>query len=269
MEEQIFQSPDNGISNQNPQRSPKKPSWSLGKKILIGLVSGLGLILIFVMLYKTNSVAFLTHLRYQNYSGQESPSLTYKDYQSVKRGDSIDSVIEKFGKGKVKVNLALVNEHDSSGNETGRTSRSWFRAADMSVGYGSSYDGKTFVSLTFRREGLGHYVLDYKFITNAQDGKTFRLEDSPKKRISRSDFKKLHVGDSYSGQGGITYQEVVDRIGYPSGNQITDYIGHNRELRISYYRDKSDGSKDYSVSLTFDQGQDGRYYLKQKDGDFK
>ncbi|AWN62565.1 hypothetical protein DLJ51_06500 [Streptococcus sobrinus] len=73
------------------------------------------------MLYKTNSVAFLTHLRYQNYSGQESPSLTYKDYQSVKRGDSIDSVIEKFGKGKVKVNLALVNEHDSSGNETGRT----------------------------------------------------------------------------------------------------------------------------------------------------
>ncbi|WP_032672846.1 hypothetical protein [Streptococcus sobrinus] len=116
---------------------------------------------------------------------------------------------------------------------------------------------------------MGRYVLDYKFITNAQDGKTFRLEDSPKKRISRSDFKKFHVGDSYSGQGGITYQEVVDRIGYPSGNQITDYIGHNRELRISYYRDKSDGSKDYSVSLTFDQGQDGRYYLKQKDGDFK
>ena len=72
MEEQIFQSPDNGISNQNPQRSPKKPSWILGKKILIGLVSGLGLILIFVMLYKTNSVAFLTHLRYQNYSGHKT-----------------------------------------------------------------------------------------------------------------------------------------------------------------------------------------------------
>lgn len=67
----------------------------------------------------------------------------------------------------------------------------------------------------------------------------------------------------------MTYQEIINRIGYPTSNQITDYISRGRELRISYYRDKSDGRKDYSVSLTFEQAQDGKYYLKAKDGDFK
>lgn len=269
MQEQIFQDQNKRNSSQNPQGGSNKSGWSLKKKILLGLATGLGLIIIFVMLYQTNSVAFLTQLRYQNHSGQESSSLTYKDYQGVKQGDSLDSVIEKFGKGKVKVERALNQDHDSSGDETGRVSRSWFRAADLDVGYGTSYDKKTYVSFHFKREGLGRYVLDYRFIINAQEGKTFRLEDSPKKRISRSDFKKLHVGDSYSGQGGMTYQEIINRIGYPTSNQITDYISRGRELRISYYRDKSDGRKDYSVSLTFEQAQDGKYYLKAKDGDFK
>lgn len=124
MQEQIFQDQNKRNSSQNPQGGSNKSGWSLKKKILLGLATGLGLIIIFVMLYQTNSVAFLTQLRYQNHSGQESSSLTYKDYQGVKQGDSLDSVIEKFGKGKVKVERALNQDHDSSGNETGRVSGS-------------------------------------------------------------------------------------------------------------------------------------------------
>lgn len=84
------------------------------------------------------------------------------------------------------------------------------------------------------------------------------------------DMDTLKIGDSQYGKGGMTYQEVVERFGFPSELNIygSGMSGSPLSLQSNYRNFRNIERKYDSVTLTFKRQEDGRFYLANANSEF-
>ncbi len=176
---------------------------------------------------------------------------TEKDFRALKfsnkySGTRLTTIIKKYGKA-TKGNV---------GTES------------LTLDYSSkSGDSSKTVSLTFRKDDDGHYVLTTGYATNigelpveAQDS------DSYTSNWTKSDYDALKVQESgEENKTGTKLTEVVDKHGKPTDVQMTilnSGDGFTERLSVTYSDYETDDKLEY-VSLDFEQV-DGTYYMTYK-----
>ncbi len=173
--------------------------------------------------------------------------LKFSSY-SNKNGDSLKSVVKKFGKGSnATISGESLNlEYRKSGDDDERES----------------------VHLIFRKQYNGKFILSdgYAYFTS-KDIKTVS-EKSYKSDWTQADVDALTVGDSSTGKGGDNLNEVLKKHGNPTEarESISNYgDGFKTSLKIFYNSNASnDSSKLGYVSLEFAQQSNDDYLLTYK-----
>lgn len=173
--------------------------------------------------------------------------LKFSSY-SNKNGDSLKSVVKKFGKGSnATISGESLNlEYRKSGDDDERES----------------------VHLIFRKQYNGKFILSdgYAYFTS-KDIKTVS-EKSYKSDWTQADVDALTVGDSSTGKGGDNLNEVLKKHGNPTEarESISNYgDSFKTSLKIFYNSNASnDSSKLGYVSLEFAQQSNDDYLLTYK-----
>ena len=170
---------------------------------------------------------------------QKLDNLNYGSYTSS--GESIDQIIKKFGK-------ATYASSDYSKDTPKDKPRH-----TLQLYYGGN-----------KKEDFDSQII---FVFNQIKGK-YRLvsgsvlaldyEATKAESLSRVDFDQLKRGDKKTGQGGISYEEVEKKFGFPNSvHYLLDYSTENIEKTVHYQ------TKNEYVELVFVKQEDGQFLLRE------
>lgn len=138
--------------------------------------------------------------------------------------------------------------------------------------YSATFESQE-VSLTFSTED-GQAKLVKKYFFGLEPPLVSPLgEDVRVTVFDKGNFKKLRVGDSKTGEGGLSLTEVLTTDGQPSEASYALYekdpslykeeSGLKRSLTLDYWQPKE--ADYYLVSLNFIAMEEGKFYLANKD----
>ncbi len=238
---------ENGNEMPVPKDNPGKNGG--GSRKVIVLVAGLilcTLLAVGTFAYQTDSLDSLVQYKYSLSEGEQAHQWTYQEFKSLtlsseygqSNGMTLKEIIKKYGKGDVSAykNIATITYLTKS----------------------KTYN---WVYLSFEKIN-GSYYLDYKSIDNVEiDG--LKISEKPAKPFNKADYNNLKVGDSETGQGGMSYQEIVGKFGNPQENSLIESAGSSPDLSITY-ENPSNEPKQYKAKLNFKKTQDGNWHLNEK-----
>lgn len=188
---------------------------------------------------------------------------TLKDYDSLvigmkedATGDSLSDIIEKYGK--------------PSSARFGEYSEEYLYLTYAPSNYDIYADWRR-LELAFYKNG-SEYYLSSKDVYNLPDEQFPTKEADPYTNLwTKEVFQQVIVGDSNTGQGGMSYEEVIALGGLPYEASVFAYGGgsfweEKKELQI-FYKNGS-GSKQTFVDFRFVRQKDGIYRVYAKNGTF-
>ncbi|HEL1761192.1 TPA: hypothetical protein TXT63_000848 [Streptococcus suis] len=187
---------------------------------------------------------------------------TLKDYDSLvigitedATGDSLSDIIEKYG----KPSSARFDEY----------SEEYLFLTYAPLDY-DIYADQRMLKLVFYKNGSDYYLLR-KDVYSLPDQQFPTKEADPNTNLWTKDlFQQVIVGDSNTGQGGMSYEEVIALGGLPYEASVFAYGGglieEKKELQI-FYKNGS-GSKQTFVDFRFVRQKDGIYRVYAKNGTF-
>ena len=173
---------------------------------------------------------------------------------------TLEEVIAKYGKGSAvsfatkgltltyKTRIIDVPRYGSSGHP---------QEIRLSF-YDPDSNGKTYYLIN----KIAVYLDDSNYPSATKDEFVFKWKPE--------DMDTLKIGDSQYGKGGMTYQEVVERFGFPSELNIygSGMSGSPLSLQSNYRNFRNIERKYDSVTLTFKRQEDGRFYLANANSEF-
>ncbi|HEM6341036.1 TPA: hypothetical protein U2D03_000557 [Streptococcus suis] len=187
---------------------------------------------------------------------------TLKDYDSLvigmkedSTGDSLSNIIEKYG----KPSSARFDEY----------SEEYLFLTYAPLDY-DIYADQRRLELAFYKNG-SEYYLSSKEVYYLPDEKFPTKEADTNTNLWTNDvFQQVIVGDSNTGQGGMSYEEVIALGGLPYEATVSAYGGglyeEKKQLQI-FYKNGS-GAKQSLVDFRFVRQKDGIYRVYAKNGTF-
>lgn len=189
---------------------------------------------------------------------------TKKDYDSLvigqkseATGDSLTDIIDKYGKPS--------------------EARAYENSDDILVSYvGTRYDKYSKESYPDRRVELyfykngKEYYLSRKSVSGHVVDERFQTKEANLEDFWNNDtFSKVAVGDSSTGEGGSTYEEVIELGGLPQEVNISASDGlysHREEVHLHY---KAGDASDFNqADIRLKKQEDGTFRVFTKSGEF-
>ncbi|HFU3843738.1 TPA: hypothetical protein ACGO5P_000747 [Streptococcus suis] len=187
---------------------------------------------------------------------------TLKDYDSLvigmkedATGDSLSDIIEKYG----KPSSARFDEY----------SEEYLFLTYAPLDYDIYADQRN-LKLVFYKNGSDYYLMSKEVYYLPDDQFPTKEADRNTNLWTKDVFQQVIVGDSNTGQGGMSYEEVIALGGLPYEASVFAYGGgffeEKKELQI-FYKNGS-GSKQTFVDFRFVRQKDGIYRVYAKNGTF-
>ncbi|NQH32985.1 hypothetical protein HO665_01820 [Streptococcus suis] len=187
---------------------------------------------------------------------------TLKDYDSLvtgmkedATGDSLSDIIEKYGK--------------PSSARFGEYSEENLFLTYAAMEYGINEDQRN-LKLVFYKNGSDYYLMNKEVYYLPDDQFPTKEADPNTNLWTKEVFQQVIVGDSNTGQGGMSYEEVIALGGLPYEATLFAYGGgifeERKELQV-FYKNGS-GSKQTFVDFRFVRQKDGIYRVYAKNGTF-